>query len=692
MLDSMRRLLRLAHRAAPSARARLGKGALALLCATVWTIGIVPSESAYAATYIVNSTADAVDADLSDGVCATTSGACTLRAAIQQANSRTNADVISLPAGTFALTIGTPGPFATEGRNEDAAATGDLDITAKVTITGAGAAATIVDGSELDRVFDVIDATVAINELSIQNGLADDVPERGIDSAGDGGGIRNTGRLTLSGTAVTGNRAASGRFSRGAGGGIFSNGTLVISRSTISGNGAGVGGGIASRSAGSSVTLTDVILDSNTDSGCAGGICNLWQCFTPTCGTLTLLRVTLSRNHSANDYFHSPGAAGGLGWAGPVTINDSAITQNSVRASGTGGIQTSGALTLANSTVAGNQSAAGVGGVLVGGIARLNNVTIAANVAGPNAGMDLDIVRTGGIGVGPGATASVGNTLIGGNRQEFPGPDPTNDCSGTLASRGYNLLQDPAGCTLAGSTAGKLLGLDPLLGPLQDNGGPTLTRALLATSPAIDAGSPPKPGAGSAACTKSDQRGVARPLDGDGNSTAVCDIGAFEAPRREGSGGENLIRNPSFEKDLQGWYGFQSQLSRVKGGHGGGRAARVALSCLPSATCDFYTMDDSPATEASPPQGATYAATAWVRADTSVGKLSRVVIRESGGATPSQFSAGAPVTLTGDWQKVTVAHVVARADRTSLEVYVSQLSAADGDAFLVDDVSLVRQS
>ena len=77
----------------------------------------------------------------------------------------------------------------------------------------------------------------------------------------------------------------------------------------------------------------------------------------------------------------------------------------------------------------------------------------------------------------------------------------------------------------------EITGQDPKLGPLTNNGGPTETRALLHGSPAIDAGNPATPGSGGNACEATDQRGVARPQDGDAGGVATCDIGAFERSR-----------------------------------------------------------------------------------------------------------------------------------------------------------------
>ena len=88
-------------------------------------------------------------------------------------------------------------------------------------------------------------------------------------------------------------------------------------------------------------------------------------------------------------------------------------------------------------------------------------------------------------------------------------------CSGTLNSGGFNLLATVDGCTIEGDTTGNLIGVDPQLEAPADNGGPTLTSALRAGSPAIDPGSP-------SSCEAADQRGVARPQG------ATCDMGAYE--------------------------------------------------------------------------------------------------------------------------------------------------------------------
>src|ERR1700757_1679811 len=90
-------------------------------------------------------------------------GSCSLREAVIAANANPGPDTIVIPAMTITLAIG--------GRGEDAAATGDLDLTDDVTISGAGAGSTIIDGGGLDRVFDVRAGTASISGVTIRNGL-----------------------------------------------------------------------------------------------------------------------------------------------------------------------------------------------------------------------------------------------------------------------------------------------------------------------------------------------------------------------------------------------------------------------------------------------------------------------------------------------------------------------------------------
>ena len=136
----------------PSARALrpLLLAFLALIPAIA--IGILAPERAQAANFTVDSPVDAVDASPGDGACASAAGDCTLRAAIQETNALPGADVITLPAGTYVLSI-VPGGV-------NGADVGDLNITDDVTITGGGLRqlpTTIVDGNLLDRAFDIDD-------------------------------------------------------------------------------------------------------------------------------------------------------------------------------------------------------------------------------------------------------------------------------------------------------------------------------------------------------------------------------------------------------------------------------------------------------------------------------------------------------------------------------------------------------
>jgi len=299
---------------------------------------------------------------------------------------------------------------------------GELSINKDLTIIGPGAASLAISGNNASRVFRIFNGvTVSIYGVTIRNG-----------NAADGGGISNTGTLTLNNVIVTSNAATDD------GGGIYN-------------------------ATGGTLTLTDVAISSNTATDDGGGIC-VYD------GTVTMTGVTINGN-----------TAGGLG----------------------GGISNDRTITLTNVTISGNTAGSRGGGFENADTAILTNVTISNNSG--DGFLQQGYAST---------NATLKNTLIANNT-------PANcDLLKALTSQGYNLSSDNS-CAGSFTATGDLNNTNPLLSALADNGGSTQTHALQAGSPAIDAGT-------NTGCPSTDQRGVTRPLDGDGDGSTICDIGAFE--------------------------------------------------------------------------------------------------------------------------------------------------------------------
>jgi CSLREA domain-containing protein len=390
-----------------------------------------------ATTFTVNSTGDGADANAGDGICADSSGSCTLRASIQEANALAGDDTINITVtGTINLTGALP------------------DLSTNLAVNGPGANILGVrrDTGGAYRVFTVAaGASVQISGLSVTNGRSPD----GLDGAlGD---------------------AANGQD----GGGIYNSGTLTLTAVAISGNQTGKGG-----SAG---------IDSGTDGngGRGGGLFNA--------GTVSLLNCTVDGNMTSRSGVGDVGSKGGDG----------------------GGIANLGTLTLVNSTVSGNHAAGsrigGDGGaIFTNGSATITACTITANSAGGSFHDSLG----GGIRAS-GGTTTLRSTIVAGNADTGAG---TPDLSGAFNSEGFNLIQSTSGATIneTANSGTNITGLNPRLGPLADNGGPTLTHALLGDSPALEAGDDSV--LGSPLNLSTDQRGTGFPR----RVNAHVDIGAFE--------------------------------------------------------------------------------------------------------------------------------------------------------------------
>lgn len=429
-------------------------------------------------TFVVNSLIDAVDANPGDGVALTAGGVTTLRAAVQEANALAGADVIQIPIGTVQLNIMSAG--------EDGAASGDLDLTEDVTITGISSTSTILDFDDLDRVFDVAaGVTATISQLLITDATSNSVES--------GGAVRNAGTLTLDHVDLRSNNTASG-------GGAVSNlsmGTLMLTDSQVVANSStGTEGGGGLFNAGKA-TVTRTMFDGNGSVGSGANIMN-----NGSAADLTLLESTVKGGRGS---LNTNG--GGLYNGRIATVRRSLFTDN--QGNYGGAIQNRGFglanLSLQNCTISGNLAGTSGGGV--------HNATENDTVAISDCTIVLNQAGLSGAGFLNEGAATITGSIVSKNTV---GVTPS-DLNGPVLSGGYNLF----GASIGSPHQTDIAGQDPLLDALGNYGGPTQTHRLKFGSPAIDAGNPDND-------NFEDQRNYARPKDGNGDGLAQRDIGAFE--------------------------------------------------------------------------------------------------------------------------------------------------------------------
>jgi len=443
-----------------------------------------------AATFSVNNNDDISDINPGDGVCETniTNGICTFRAALDETNALNGADIINLPADTF--TIQTSASYSNNS--------GSFFIADEVDIIGQSASTTIIDANNLDRAMVVLTpGIVNISNVTLKNG--------NVGASGVGGGL------------AAGNSSLQ----------------LTISNSVIQSNQAGTGGGLGTGSPVQSITLENCLIENNIGietpdrTSWGGGI-------SFSTGLLTISKTTIRNNISS--------FGGGLTTIGDIVLlessvieNTSTLTENVNNGYGGGGLQigsgSAGSLISINSTISGNKAyTSGAGLLVVNGTVHLYNTTITNNTADSN----NDLTGYGGGVIAsnsqPSPNIFLSNTIIANNNGGQNSPD-CSDFNINITSQGYNLIGKNTDCNFSAGT-GDLIGtaaepVEPLLEVLADNGGSTLTHALMVGSPAIDAANPSGCFDNSGNLIVADQRAGERHVDGGAGSNR-CDIGAFE--------------------------------------------------------------------------------------------------------------------------------------------------------------------
>lgn len=390
----------------------------------------------------------------------------------------------------------------------------EINVNRDMTINGAGDSQTIISGdSDADgngdhRIF-YTDGNVTLSSMTIQDGA--------VPGWGNGGGIyANSGSLTINESTVSGNTAD------GYGGGVFTYyAAVTVNDSTISDNVADQDGGALYSNYSNS---EDIIINNSTISGNStlndeGGA--FWSGY----ANVEINNSTISGNSSDTD--------GGAVWAsgGTLTINNSTISGNTSADEGGGLYIGNSTATITNSTISNNTATNGSGGGIRGANSQIEivNSTISGNTAANGNGGGIDgsngwsgaatvqltnstvvnntAITGGGIYEG---SATSNNSIIADNTATVANPD----VSGTFTSNGTNLIGDLTGSTGFNANEELTIPIEQVLDTtLVDNGGPTQTHALVADSPAIDAGS-------NDVAPTTDQRIL--------NRVDTADIGAFE--------------------------------------------------------------------------------------------------------------------------------------------------------------------
>jgi len=363
---------------------------------------------------------------------------------------------------------------------------------------------------------------MTIGGTTINRAFAGSAQLCGPGGLGDGGGILNQGDLTITGGDISRTEATR------SGGAVYSSGVLVMNGTILRSTSGGSGGGVTVASGGqATLTTVDILAVANGGDGGAiyveaGGKATVVDSMVSGSasrggggvgngGELTLQVSTISGSGAVD--------GGGIYSSGTLTVDSSAIRQGNAREHG-GGVFALGVTTITNSTIAGNTADFG-GGLFLQGSVTISNCTVSGNNATTSGG-GVTLWGSGEISLthctlthnlSPAASglladtyAFLNNTLIAGN-----GAGPNCEVRRGLVGIG-NLDQDGS-CGLAPEE--NLVGVDPGIRPLQDNGGLTETHLLVPDSPARNA-------AASAVCLPSDQRRIVRPQEG------LCDIGAVE--------------------------------------------------------------------------------------------------------------------------------------------------------------------